>query len=322
VQVVAAGALFKRAVLLNAGDALERMAQVDTVVFDKTGTLTLPEPELLNAAAIDATLLAQAGALALSSRHPLAKAVAAASNAKTPLPDVKEVTGQGVEATIGGVAMRLGSPLFCRAQLEAAAVAASHPDASLIAFRSGDKVTVFAVAQKLRPDAIDTIADLRARGLDVHILSGDRQGPVSEAAATLGIKAIRAEAKPADKTAYLEALKAKGHKVLMVGDGINDAPALAMADVSLSPVTAADLTQAAADAVFLGERLAPVNDAVGLSRKARSIMAQNLWFSVLYNAVAVPIAIAGYATPLIAALAMSGSSIIVVLNALRARQAS
>ena len=136
----------------------------------------------------------------------------------------------------------------------------------------------------------------------------------------LGIENWRAELKPAEKIARIDALKADGRRVLMVGDGLNDAPSLAAAHVSLSPIGAADLTQAQADAVFLGERLKPVLDAIVIARRARTLMRQNLSLAVAYNAIAVPIAIAGYVTPLIAALAMSGSSLLVTLNALRARR--
>jgi P-type Cu2+ transporter len=135
----------------------------------------------------------------------------------------------------------------------------------------------------------------------------------------LGIANFASGLTPSDKIRRIEALKAQGHKVLMVGDGLNDAPALAAAHVSISPVTAVHLTQAAADAVFLGSKLAPVLASVMISRRAKGLMVQNLWLAVIYNAIAVPLAIAGYATPLVAALAMSGSSIIVTLNALRAR---
>jgi Cu2+-exporting ATPase len=175
------------------------------------------------------------------------------------------------------------------------------------------------VRQTLRPDAADTVAALRARGLDVISLSGDRPDAVAPIAAVLGIAHWRGGLDPAEKIAAIEALKAQGRRALMVGDGLNDAPALAAAHVSLSPISAADITQAHADAVFLGERLAPVSDAVNVAAHARRLMRQNLWLAVIYNAVAVPIAILGYATPLIAAAAMSGSSILVTLNALRVR---
>ena len=151
-------------------------------------------------------------------------------------------------------------------------------------------------------------------------MSGDRPAAVAPIAAALGISDWQAALKPADKIAAIDALKAEGRRVLMVGDGLNDAPALAAAHVSLSPISAVDLTQAQADAVFLGERLQPVVDALLIARRARRLMLQNLGLAVIYNAVAVPIAIAGLVTPLIAAVAMSGSSLLVTLNALRAER--
>jgi Cu2+-exporting ATPase len=152
----------------------------------------------------------------------------------------------------------------------------------------------------------------------VEILSGDRVEAVGKIARALGVADWRGGLKPAEKVARLEALRAEGRKVLMVGDGLNDAPALACAHVSMSPIEATQITQAAADAVFLGERLAPVVATLDLARKARALMRQNLGLSVLYNVFAVPLAMAGMLTPLIAAAAMSGSSILVTLNALRA----
>ena len=155
----------------------------------------------------------------------------------------------------------------------------------------------------------------------MHILSGDRADAVRPVAEALGIAKWLADLKPAEKIAFIEALKRQGHRVLMVGDGLNDAPALAAAHVSLSPIAAADVTQAQADAVFLGERLEPVLDALVVARRARALMKENLWFAAIYNMIAVPVAIAGAITPLIAALAMSGSSLMVTLNALRAQPA-
>ena len=319
VQVVASGALFRAGVLLNAGDAIERLADADTIVFDKTGTLTLPEPEVVNAAQIPAELLRMAGRLALASRHPLAAAVARAGGAKVPLEGALEEPGQGVSAVVDGTELRLGRPSFCGAEREAEALARSDPQSSQIAFAHGQDRYVLAVRQRLRGDAVAVVAELRGRGLALEILSGDRADAVESIARELGIARWRAEVTPADKIAHIEALKLKGRKVLMVGDGLNDAPALAAADVSLSPISAVHLAQAAADAVFLGERLAPVADALRIAPKAKRLMRENLWLAVVYNAIAVPIAIAGLATPLVAAIAMSGSSLLVTANALRAR---
>jgi P-type Cu2+ transporter len=319
VQVVAAGALFKRGLILNSGEALERLAEVDTVVFDKTGTLTQPRPTLANAADVEAGDLALAGSLALASRHPLAKAVAEAFRATEPIA-AEEFPGQGVSALYCGGRVRLGSVAWCEAEAEAAPVAAAWPDASLIALRTPARAVVFAVRQALRPDARAVVADL-ALAHDVEILSGDREAAVALVARALGVGRFEAGLTPAGKIARLKALQSAGKRPLMVGDGLNDAPALATAHVSISPVSAAHIAQAQADALFLGERLAPVADALSLATKARRLMVENLWLSLIYNLIAVPLAILGFVTPLIAALAMSGSSILVTVNALRARSA-
>jgi Cu2+-exporting ATPase len=315
VQVVASGALFRAGVILNSGDAIERLSEIDTVVFDKTGTLTLPEPRVANAAEVAPDLLQLAARLALSSRHPLATAVAREARERVPFEGATEEPGQGVFATIDDTEARLGSAAFCgMAQDEP-----PEPGASTIAFSHAGRTAVLVVRQTLRPDAVETVAALRARGLDLAILSGDRAEAVAPIATRLGILDWRGSLKPAEKIDAIEVLKAKGRRVLMVGDGLNDAPALAAAHVSLSPISAADITQAHADAVFLGERLSPVFDSIMIAHRARRLMQQNLWLAVLYNAVAVPVAILGLATPLIAAAAMSGSSILVTLNALRVR---
>jgi Cu2+-exporting ATPase len=320
VQVIASGALFRAGVLLRAGDAIERLADVDTIVFDKTGTLTLPNPEVVNAAEVPDHVLALAGRLALGSHHPLATAVARVAGAKAPIDGAIEEAGQGVRAFINGIEMRLGRPSFCDAEARAAEVARHDPEASAIAVAYGDERYIFSVRQSIRTDAAATIADLRRQGFAIEILSGDRHEAVEHVARFLGVDRIRAGVAPADKIRRVEELKHAGYRVLMVGDGLNDAPALAAADVSLSPVSAAQLTQAAADAVFLGDALAPVAAALALARRAKRIMRENLAMALLYNAVAVPVAIFGFATPLVAAIAMSGSSVLVTANALRARK--
>jgi Cu2+-exporting ATPase len=320
VQVVASGALFRAGVLLNTGDAIERLADVDTVVFDKTGTLTLPQPEVVNAADMPPDVLALAGRLALASSHPLAAAIARAAGANQPLDGVVEEPGQGVRVVLDSRELRLGRPSWCGAEREAEALALAS-EASAIAFRRGDERFAFAVCQQLRPDAVAVTEALRARGLRIEILSGDRAEAVKAVARAVGVETWCAGVTPAEKISHIEARKRQGRTVLMVGDGLNDAPALAAAHVSFSPITAVHLSQAAADAVFLGERLAPVADTLALAARAKRLMRENLWLAVLYNAIAVPMAIAGLATPLVAAVAMSGSSVLVTANALRARQA-
>ena len=322
VQTVASGAMFKAGVLLNSGDAIERVADVDHVIFDKTGTLTLPDLEVVNTGEVPEFALGLAGQLALSSRHPVAAAVARASNAKMPIVGAVEEPGQGVRATIGGVEARLGRPSFCGAEGIAAECGRLDPEASFVAFRLGEERYVFSVRQALRSDANMIIAGLKQRHIMVEILSGDREGPVRATAHALGIETWRAGVTPADKIARIEELKHSSYKVMMVGDGLNDAPSLAAAHVSMSPISSAHLSQATADLVFLGKPLAPIIAAVDFARKARHLMRQNLWLAVGYNMFAVPIAISGVVTPLIAAAAMSGSSILVMLNALRARRAA
>ncbi|MGO4386956.1 heavy metal translocating P-type ATPase [Microvirga sp. 2YAF29] len=319
VQVVASGALFRSNVFLNSGDALERLAEADTIVFDKTGTLTLPEMRVANATAIRPDLLEAAARLALSSHHPLAVAVAHEAKNRRPFEDAAEEAGQGVRVIMDGIELRIGSPAFCDAVDLAAEASVEAKDASMIAFSYGCERAIFMVRQALRPDAVITIEALRDIGIDCRILSGDRPEAIAPIAASLGITDWRGGAKPADKIAELERLKASGRKIIMIGDGLNDAPALAAADVSISPITAADLTQAHADAVFLGEKLSPVLDALVIARRARSLMRQNLLIALVYNLIAVPLAFLGYVTPLVAALAMSGSSSLVTFNALRVR---
>ncbi|WP_424361598.1 heavy metal translocating P-type ATPase [Methylocystis parvus] len=317
VQVVASGALFRAGVLLNSADAIERLADADTVVFDKTGTLTAPEPRVVNASKVDASLMDLAARLARASSHPLARAVARQRPNAAAL-EAREEHGLGVSAMVDGVEARLGSARFCGLEGEAANLGALDADVSLVAFRHGDMAALFQVRQTLRSDAVETIEALKALGVSIEILSGDRVEAVEGIAKALGVEQWSGALKPADKVARLDSLRAAGRKTLMVGDGLNDAPALASAYVSISPIEATQITQAAADAVFLGERLAPVVTTLELARKARALMRENLGLSVIYNVFAVPLAMAGWLTPLIAAAAMSGSSILVTVNALRA----
>lgn len=307
VQVVASTRLLRSGVLLLSPTALERLARIDHVVFDKTGTLTLGRPELVDAPA-DAEVCRRAAALAAASRHPLARALTRALPDVAPAEGVVEHAGQGL-ATHDS---RLGSASFC-----GVAAPADDGRSELWFVREGDTPYRFAFADRLRPDAAEAVAALQARGLEVELLSGDRPAVVAEAARAAGIATWRSEATPAAKVERLAALAAEGRKVMMIGDGLNDAPALAAAHASLSPTSAAEATQNAADAVFQGDALAPAVETLDVARRADRLVRQNLALALLYNLSAVPLAILGEVTPLVAAVAMSSSSLLVIGNALR-----
>lgn len=305
-QVVASGALLKRGLLVKDGSALERLAEVDVALFDKTGTLTLGEPRP-DISALDPEARSVALGLAQASRHPLSRGLAEALRAANVEPAavsfITEESGTGLSGQWHGLPVALERP---------------DSDASDLAtrLRIGDHTTTLHFADPLRPDAADSLAMLRSAGIEASILSGDRSAPVEAVAQQLGLQAT-AGASPQDKLAVLEALRDGGRKPLMAGDGLNDGPALAAAHASIAPGTASDASQQAADAVFIGERLLPVALAVRVARRTMAIVRQNFGFAIAYNALAVPLALFGYVTPLIAAIAMSLSSLVVVANSLR-----
>ncbi|MHA1189195.1 MAG: heavy metal translocating P-type ATPase [Alphaproteobacteria bacterium] len=336
VQIVASGLLFRRGVMIKDGAALERLAAVDTIVFDKTGTLTLGDLTLAGDTSPDPVMLALAAGLAHQSTHPLSRALTAAADAAhtvaTPVGNIREVSGAGLEGTVGpGAAketaqtIRLGRSDWAVNDntngVESEISPSGNPDGytETVLSRDGEKLASFRFADRLRPDAVATARRLRDRGFKLAILSGDRDQPVAAVADALGIDDWRARCTPADKVAEIDRLRAAGHKVLVVGDGLNDGPALAAGDVSMAPAAASDLGRAAADLVFMGDNLAPVADALELGHRALAHIRQNFALAIAYNAIAVPVALAGLATPLIAAVAMSASSITVTANALRLR---
>jgi Cu2+-exporting ATPase len=315
VQVVASGRLMRRGILLKSATALERLAEVDTVVFDKTGTLTEGRPEPFEADLADKDALAAAAALAGASRHPLARAV------RDQMPDVatpagiEEVPGRGLRLSTETGETRLGSRDFAGAPGSDRNEDAAGPELWLT--RPDRPPVRFRFTDRPRPDAADVVTRLRAGEFAVEILSGDRAEAVRRIAGEVGIEAWRAPCPPAAKTARLGELAFQQRRVLMVGDGLNDAPALAAAHVSMSPATAADISQTTADVVFQGARLRPVLEALGVARAALRLIRQNLGIALVYNGLAVPLAMMGYLTPLIAAVAMSSSSLLVTANALR-----
>jgi Cu2+-exporting ATPase len=305
-QVVASGALLRRGLLVKDGSALERLAEVDIALLDKTGTLTLGEPRG-DVSALGAEARAIALGLAQASRHPLSRGLAAALLREGVQPatidNIREESGIGLTGTWQGVPVALEKP-----EGEAQALATT--------LRIGDTAQTITFADPLRSDAAATLAALRDAGITASILSGDRAAPVEAMGRALGLTA-QAEASPQAKLAALEALKAQGRRPLMVGDGLNDGPALAAAHASIAPGTASDASQQAADAVFIGEGLMPVALAVRVAKATMRIVRQNFGFSIAYNLLAVPLAVFGLVTPLIAAIAMSVSSLVVVANSLR-----
>ena len=316
VQVVAAGVLFRAGTMVKNGGALERLAEVDTVIFDKTGTLTLGKLKLLDTGPVSTEALAIAAGLAQGSAHPLSKAIVEAVNERGISPafvsDIEEQPGRGLQGSWQGRRVRLGSPDFCGVEQ------AEESDMPQLALAiEGRKPVVFTFTDSLRPHARETIAKLKEMGLKVEMLSGDGEGPVRAIAREAGIEHYKARCAPQEKLAYVEGLTKAGAKVLMVGDGINDAPALAAGHVSMAPSTASDIGRTAAQLVFLSESLHPVWYACQVAKRARRLMLQNFTLALIYNAVAVPVAMLGHATPLFAAIAMSTSSIVVVGNALR-----
>ncbi|MCZ8137173.1 MAG: heavy metal translocating P-type ATPase [Porphyrobacter sp.] len=305
-QVVASGALLRRGLLVKDGSALERLAECDIALLDKTGTLTLGSPRA-DVGALTQTQCAVALGLAQASRHPLSRGLAATllheGVEPAAISDVREVSGEGLTGRWEGLAVALERP-------------ENAGETLATCLRIGADRQIIAFTDPLRTDAAATLAALKAQGVSASILSGDRAAPVEALARELGL-AAEAEASPQAKLSALEALKAQGRRPLMVGDGLNDGPALAAAHASIAPGTASDASQQAADAVFIGEKLMPVALAVRVARKTMRIVRENFAFSIAYNLLAVPLALFGLVTPLIAAIAMSVSSLVVVANSLR-----
>ncbi|MDI3469967.1 MAG: Type cbb3 cytochrome oxidase biogenesis protein CcoI [Pseudolabrys sp.] len=319
VQVIAARRLFEHGIIVKDGAGLERLAEADTVIFDKTGTLTTGRPELMDTDLVDPDVLSLAAALAAHSRHPRSLALVAAytarGGAKVHVTDIREMPGHGLEARCDGAAIRLGRADWALDDPAAVSAVPCHPAATLS--KNGRLLAVFTFHERLRPGAKEAIAALKNAKLDVEILSGDHGAAVRNLADALGVRQFEAGVRPDKKLARLKALADAGYRTFMVGDGLNDAPALAAAHVSMAPSSAVDAGRNAADFVFMRDNLEAVPFAFKVAKRARRLIRENFALAVLYNAIALPFAIAGLVTPLAAALAMSGSSLIVVANAMR-----
>ncbi|WP_428546729.1 heavy metal translocating P-type ATPase [Profundibacter sp.] len=315
VTTAASGRLFRQGMLIKDATALERLAEVDTVVFDKTGTLTEGAPELINLDEFKSRDLHVALALAQASAHPLAVSLAAAVSGvgvePAELTNLHEVPGYGVEATWNGKTVRLGRAAWVGAT-------AGAQTATYLQIGTAEPLE-FTFADHLREGAGKAVAALKEQGMKLLLISGDAPVAVEKLAERLGFDEWVAEALPEDKAKRINALSQDGARVLMVGDGLNDTAALAAAHVSISPASALDAARVASDIVLLGSDMSPLAEATVIARKATRRIKENFAIAAGYNAIAVPIALFGFATPLMAALAMSASSITVSLNALRLR---
>jgi Cu2+-exporting ATPase len=319
VQVVAARRLFEAGVMVKDGSAMERLAAIDTAVFDKTGTLTLGRPKLVNASSIDPTMLAIAADMAVHSHHPFSRAIAsyAGYSGQPSVESVTEHPGFGVEAITEGNTWRLGRRGWAGWKARTGGEGKLGGYGGTVLSKNGNIVACFAFEDALRQDAKATIRELKDAGVSVDMLSGDTAKACGEVAKSLGIESFVPALLPSGKVEWIGSLTGAGHKVLMVGDGLNDTPALRAAHVSMAPATAADIGRQAADFVFLRESLLAVPLAMDVSRRAGRLIRQNIAIAIVYNAFAVPIAVLGHVTPLIAAIAMSASSLIVIANAMR-----
>ncbi|WP_417270945.1 heavy metal translocating P-type ATPase [Celeribacter sp.] len=315
VTTAASGRLFRAGMLIKSATAIERLAEVDTVVFDKTGTLTEGRPELSNLAQIEPRARGIAMALASGSAHPLSAAIYEACRKADVIPAkleaITEIPGQGVEARFDGKTVRLGRATW---------IGADPLPQTATYLKVGDGAAVaFAFVDHLRDGAAQAVEALKAQGKEVILLSGDAPAAVAEIAERIGIDAWEAECLPESKAQRVGNLSRLGRKVLMVGDGLNDTAALASAHVSISPASALEATRVVSDIVLLGNSLAPLGAAAQVAKSATRRIKENFAIAAGYNMIAVPLALAGFATPLAAALAMSFSSITVSLNALRLR---
>lgn len=316
VTTAASGRLFKQGMLLKSATAMERLAEVDHVVFDKTGTLTQGKPVMEGIESYRAQDLQVALGLAQGSSHPLAVSLTQTARdhgiAPADVTGVQEVPGKGIEGKWNGKTVRLGRAEW----LGANAVGQTATYLSI----SGARPVSFTFTDNLRDGAEAAVAAFKAQGLGITLVSGDVPAAVGDLAGRLGISDWKADTLPEDKAEYVARLGKSGKKVLMVGDGLNDTAALAAAHVSISPASALEAARVVSDIVLLGQSIEPLGRASILAKSATRRIKENFAIAAGYNAIAIPIALVGLATPLAAALAMSLSSITVSLNALRLRK--
>ncbi|MBI3562025.1 MAG: cadmium-translocating P-type ATPase [Gammaproteobacteria bacterium] len=322
--ITATGRLMQLGMLTTRGHALQTLAGITHVVFDKTGTLTYGRAHITSIELCSSLpreqVLAIAAALERGSEHPLAQAFTTAAVPRLNSSDYRAFAGQGMQATVEGKIYRIGRADFVRPVQPMVRPAQPSHHTTLWLADSEQMLAVFYLEDELRPDALSTVRELQHQGLQVCLFSGDQPAVVARFAERLGIRQWQAGLLPQDKLAQLRGLQAQGAVVAMVGDGVNDAPVLAAAQVSIAMGSGTPLAQGSADLVLLSERLAPVAQAVDLARRSRRVIQQNLAWAILYNIVAIPLAGLGYIVPWMAGIGMSASSLLVVLNALGLQQ--
>lgn len=306
--------LAARGVFVVRTDAIENLALATHAVFDKTGTLTQPSLELAHIESLDTeAALALAAAMARGNPHPVAQAlVRAAGTCALAATAVRSVSGSGLEGSINGRTLRLGQPEFA---LGSAPTDAAD-DAVILADENG-AIATFHFSERLRNGAREAVVALSATGMEIEIVSGDASAKVSAIAARLGLTRWRARQSPSDKLERLRQLRADGARVVAIGDGINDAPVLAGADVAIALASGTELAQAAGDVIIDGNRLAALGQARAIARETLRVLRQNQYWAIAYNLVAIPLAAFGWVPAWLAALGMSTSSLVVVLNCLR-----
>lgn len=320
----AIGSLTREGMLVARSHALEVMPKIDTVIFDKTGTLTtgvLRFEEQVNGLKTDAALNRRlAHSLELHSEHPIAKALVSEQIESLSVDKRMNKTGLGIQGDIDGETYFIGNPSFIGQYAQIPEhLSLDHTVQVVHLARKGQWLAAFAFSDPLKQDALVTVRKMQQRGIDVRILSGDQAPYVQSIANQLGIQQFDAEQLPDNKLQKVKQLQAQGRRVAMVGDGINDAPVLAAADLSISLSMGTDLARAASDFIINGSQLGPILDSMRITTKMMRIIRQNFTWAIAYNIVAVPFSMAGMIQPWLAAIGMSLSSLVVVLNALRLR---